>query len=124
MPTVATFVDKILSPGNLRFLLVYACVGGVFATLVFALSVVSVPMLLERRSDGIVAALTSIRAFLANLPAMLVWGGLIVLLTGAGFALAFAGLIVAVPLVGHATWHAYRDLVDNASAESPPRGTP
>ena len=62
--------------------------------------------------------LTSLRAFGANVPAMLVWGALIVVLIATGFALYFAGLVVAVPVIGHATWHAYRDLVD-ASPVSP-----
>jgi len=53
-----------------------------------------------------------VRAFGANLPAMLVWGATIVVVIALGFALAFVGLVVAVPLVGHATWHAYRDLVE------------
>jgi len=56
--------------------------------------------------------LTSVRAFGANLPAMLVWGAAIVVVIALGFALAFVGLVVAAPLVGHATWHAYRDLVE------------
>jgi uncharacterized membrane protein len=89
----------------------YACVGGFFALLTFAISVVSVPMMLDRGTDGVVAVLTSMRAFAANLPAMLVWGASIVVLIALGFALAFVGLVVAVPLVGHATWHAYRELV-------------
>lgn len=112
LPTLATFIQQFLSPDNAKFLCAYACVGGFFAAFTFALSVVSVPMMLDRQTDGVVAALTSIKVFLANLPAMLVWGALIVVLVGAGFALAFAGLIVAVPLVGHATWHAYRELVE------------
>lgn len=111
MPTVATFVGQIFSPDNTKFLLVYAGVGGFFAVLTFALGAVSVPMMLDRPADGVVASLTSIRAFLANLPAMIVWGVAIVALVGAGFVLAFAGLIVTAPLVGHATWHAYRELV-------------
>jgi len=112
MPTVASFVGQILSPDNLEFLLAYVCVGGGFALLVLAISVVSVPMMLDRDTDGIVAVLTSLRAFGANVPAMLVWGMLIVTLTAAGFALYFAGLVVAVPVIGHATWHAYRALVE------------
>ena len=59
---------------HLEFLLAYFCVGGFFAVLVFAISVVSVPMMLDRNTDGIVAALTSLRAFATNLPAMIVWG--------------------------------------------------
>jgi uncharacterized membrane protein len=94
-----------------EFLLAYVCVGGFFAVLVFAISVVSVPMMLDRNTDGIVAALTSLRAFAANVPAMIVWGALIVLLTGVGFATWFVGLVIVIPVIGHATWHAYRALV-------------
>ena len=112
MPTVATFVDQLVSLDNAEFLLAYACVGGFFAVLTFAISVVSVPMMLDRGTDGVIAVLTSLRAFGANVPAMLVWGAAIVALVGLGFALAFVGLVVAVPLVGHATWHAYRALVE------------
>ena len=112
MPTVAGFLGQILSPDNLEFLLTYVCVGGAFALLVLAISVVSVPMMLDRDTDGIVAVLTSLRAFGTNVPAMLVWGMLIVALTAAGFALYFAGLVVVVPVIGHATWHAYRELID------------
>ena len=112
MPTVAGFVVQLFSPDNLEFLFAYLCVGGFFALLVFASSVVSVPMMLDRDTDGIVAVLTSLRAFGANVPAMIVWGLIIVTLTAAGFALYFAGLIVTVPVIGHATWHAYRALVE------------
>jgi len=122
MPTVAGFVGQMLSPDNLEFVFAYLCVGGFFALLVFAISVVSVPMMLDRDTDGIVAVLTSLRAFGANVPAMIVWGTIIVALTAIGFALFFVGLVVTVPVVGHATWHAYRALVeagpDTASSAS------
>jgi len=112
MPTVAGFVDQMLSLSNAEFLLAYLCVGGFFAVLTFAISVVSVPMMLDRGTDGVVAVLTSLRAFGANVPAMVVWGVVIVALVAAGFALFFVGLVVAVPVIGHATWHAYRELVE------------
>jgi uncharacterized membrane protein len=112
MPTVAGFFEQIFSLDNLEFLLAYACVGGFFAVLTFAISVVSVPMLLDRRTDGVIAALTSLRAFAANVPAMIVWAIAIVALVGAGFALAFLGLVITAPVIGHATWHAYRALVE------------
>jgi uncharacterized membrane protein len=112
MPTVAGFVGQMLSLSNLEFLFAYLCVGGFFAVLTFAISVVSVPMLLDRDTDGVVAVLTSLRAFGANVPAMVVWGFLIVALAALGFALFFVGLAVAVPVIGHATWHAYRTLVE------------
>ncbi len=112
MPTVAGFVAQMLSPDNLEFLLAHLCVGGVCAALVFAISVGSVPMMLDRGTDGIIAVLTSLKAVGANLPAMVVWGVIIVALTAAGFALFFVGLVVTVPVIGHATWHAYRALVE------------
>jgi uncharacterized membrane protein len=112
MPSADRFVEQVVSLDNLEFLVAYACVGGFFAVLVFAISVVSVPMMLDRPVDGIVAVLTSLRAFGANVPALIVWGLLIVLVIGAGFALFFAGLAVAVPVIGHASWHCYRALVE------------
>jgi uncharacterized membrane protein len=118
LPTVHDFLSQVLSLDNLEFLIAYVCVGGFFAALVFAISVVSVPMMLDRNADGIVAVLTSLKAASANVPAMVVWGMLIVVLVGLGFATWFAGLIVAVPVIGHATWYAYRELVlpDGAAA--------
>jgi len=111
VPDLNGFLGQMLSFAHLDFLVAYFCVGGFFAVLVFAISVVSVPMMLDRNTDGVLAALTSLRAFTANVPAMIVWGLLIVLLTAAGFAIWFVGLAVAIPVIGHATWHAYRDLV-------------
>lgn len=112
MPDLKGFLAKAFSLGNIEFVLVYFAAGSVFATLVFAVSVVSVPMMLDRDIDGVVAVLTSLRAFGANLPAMALWGAIIVVVIAAGFALVFVGLVVAAPLIGHATWHAYRDLVE------------
>jgi len=111
MPDLRGFLAQVLSPSHVEFLLAYVCVGGFFAVLVFAISVVSVPMMLDRNTDGITAALTSLRAFAANVPAMIAWGILIVVLIAAGFASWFAGLVIVVPVIGHATWHAYRELV-------------
>ena len=112
MPNVAGFVGQVVSIENIEFLVAYVCVGGFFALLVFAISVVSVPMLLDRNTDGVVAVVTSLRAVGANLPAMFVWGAIIVALIAAGFALYFVGLVVTVPVIGHATWHAYRALIE------------
>jgi uncharacterized membrane protein len=111
MPSLERFLANVGSLANLEFLLAYFAVGGFFAALVFAISVVSVPMMLDRDTDGIAAALTSLRACQENVGAMVVWGALIALVVGAGFALWFAGLVVAVPVIGHATWHAYKALV-------------
>ena len=112
MPSLQGFMANALSPRNIEFLIAYFAVGGVFAALVFAIAVVSVPMMLDRNTDGIVAALTSLRACRENVLPMVVWAGLIALVIGAGFLLWFAGLVVGVPVIGHAAWHAYRGLVE------------
>ena len=112
MPSVQGFLAQVLSLDNLEFLVAYFCVGGFFALLVFAISAVAVPMMMDRDTDGIVAVLTSVKAFGTNLPAMLLWGLIITVVVGAGFALWFAGLVVAVPVIGHGAWHAYRDIVE------------
>lgn len=111
MPTLSNFFGQVISADHLDFLLTYFAVGGVFAAIVFAVSVVSVPMMLDRDTDAVVAALTSVRALFANPGPLLLWGALIVAIVGLGFATLFVGLIVAVPWIGHATWHAYRELV-------------
>jgi uncharacterized membrane protein len=85
--------------------------GGVIALFVFALAVVSVPMILDRGSDLVTAMSTSLRVFAANPLPVLIWAVLIVLLTLTGFATLLFGLVVLMPLLGHASWHAYRDLV-------------
>jgi uncharacterized membrane protein len=111
-PSSALFVNTVLlSPEGLPFLAVGTAVGGVLAGLVFAMSAVSIPMLLDRDVNVIDAMLTSIAAVRQNWRVMLGWAALIVVFTAAGIATAFLGLAVALPLIGHASWHAYRDLV-------------
>ncbi len=111
MPTLTGFLSQVTSIEHWDFVLTYFAVGGIFATIVFALSVVSVPLMLARGTDTVVAAITSVRALVVNPLPLALWALAIVLLIGAGFATLFFGLIVTVPIVGHATWHAYRDIV-------------
>lgn len=87
-------------------------IGAIFSAVVFAATAFSLPMLLDRRADAITAVVTSVNASLRNKPAMLVWGSLIVLAVIIGFATLCLGFIVLMPLLGHATWHAYRATVD------------
>jgi uncharacterized membrane protein len=125
MPTLKSFVAQVVSVEHVDFLLTYFAVGALFAGIVFAVSVVSVPMMLDRGTDTVVAALTSVRALFANPLPLAIWALLIVAIIGIGFATFFVGLVVAVPLIGHATWHAYRSLVaegvrdDSAIARAP-----
>jgi len=81
---------------------------------VFAVSWVSIPLMLDRDTDAVTAIIISIGALLKNIPAALVWGLLIIAATALGFATWYAGLIVTMPLIGHATWHAYRDVIGPA----------
>jgi uncharacterized membrane protein len=105
-------VNTFLRASSLPFLIVGMGVGGLFAFLAFAISAVSIPMLADQpRVDAITAIVTSVRAVRENLGPMLLWAALIAAATGVGLATLYLGLIVTVPLLGYATWHAYRDLV-------------
>ena len=95
-----------------RFLAIGSAVGSIFALVTFSAAAFSLPMIVDRDVDMISACITSINAVLRNKPAMAVWIGLIVLLTGIGFATAGLGLIVTIPLLGYATWHAYAETID------------
>lgn len=106
------FLSGILASGaNLYFLLAYVIVGAVLAIVVFALSAISIPMLMDRDADAFTAAMTSLRAVRLNFDTMVLWAVLIVALIGIGFASMMIGMVILLPLVGHATWHAYRDLI-------------
>jgi uncharacterized membrane protein len=89
----------------------YVVCGGILAAIVFALSVVAVPLIIDRHARASEAMRGSLRVTFANLPAMVVWAGLIVALTAIGFLTLLVGMVVVAPLLGYATWHAYRDLI-------------
>jgi len=110
-PTVQSMLDQIISLQNIEFILVWMGVGFVFASLVFAVSVVSVPLLLDRGVDTLEAVFASARALWANPGTCLVWGLSIVILVGSSLVLFMPLMVITAPLVGHATWHAYRELV-------------
>lgn len=105
------------SGSGLAFLLVFLAVGAIVAAAVFAVSVVSMPMMLNRKTDLITAVLTSLAAVRANPAPMLLWAALIVIFTGIGLLTFYLGLALALPLIGHATWHAYRDLVEDSDLD-------
>lgn len=94
------------------YLSIGTLVGAFFCAIVFAATAFSLPMLLDRRADAITAVVTSINATLRNKPAMLVWGLIIAVAVLVGFATMFLGFIVLIPLLGHATWHAYRRTIN------------
>ncbi len=93
------------------FFVTYLATGAIFALLAFMLSVVSAPMIFDRAVETNTAILTSLKAVARNPVAMAVWASLIASLTAIGFASFLLGLAIVLPLLGHATWHAYRDLI-------------
>jgi len=101
------------SPGVWVFLALYLGIGAALAAFSYAISAVALPMLLDRPGmDAISAMITSFQAIRRNPRPMMLWAAMIVALITAGFLSWFIGLVVVVPLVGHATWHAYRELVE------------
>jgi uncharacterized membrane protein len=89
----------------------YIVIGGVLATAVFAVSVVAIPLIIDRHASAGQAMRASVHAVFRNIPAMVVWSGLILALTIIGYAPLLAGLLIIAPLLGHATWYAYKDMV-------------
>lgn len=114
MPTIETLVrDIAASESGIVFLLVYLAAGSGFALLVFSTSAMSLPMLLDRpHMDTLTAMISSFNALRLNFVPMLLWAAVIVILVAAGFATFYLGLIVVLPVIGHATWHAYRESIE------------
>ncbi len=113
----ASAAQIFFSGSGLTFLLVFTAVGAILAGVVFAISVVSIPMMLDRKADFVTAILTSLAAVRANPAPMALWAALIVIFTGLGLLTFYLGLALALPLIGHATWHAYRSLVEDSNVE-------
>ncbi len=103
-------IFDIITPMQLAL---YTVIGGLLATIVFVVSVISVPAIIENNISAIDAMAASVKVVSENIPTMLVWAGLIVVLTALGFMTYLIGMVVIYPLLAHASWHAYRDLVQN-----------
>ncbi len=98
----------LFTASGLSFLGVGTLVGGAMAALAFAAGAFSLPLMLDRKVGMLEAVVTSVVAVVLNARTMLVWAVLVVLFTGAGMVLGYVGLAVTLPLLGHASWHAYR----------------
>lgn len=110
-PDPLYLVDVFLSPTSIPFLMVGCTIGAALAAFVFAISVVSIPAMMDRDINVVSAIGLSLRVVRRNVWTMALWAWLIALFAGAGIATFYLGLAVTLPIVGHATWHAYRDLV-------------
>lgn len=108
MTNVSSSLQVFLSPEGLAMLAFGTLVGACFATLLFCLTVVSLPMLLDREVDFVTAMLTSFELVRENPAIMLGWGALIAVCLFLGMLPGFLGLFLVLPLFGHASWHLYR----------------
>lgn len=111
MPDFKGSVMALFNPENIGFIVTYLAVASIFAGLIFSVSVISVPMMLDQEVDAITAGLTSLRLVLSQPGVMLSWAALIGLLTLAALLPNLLGLLVIGPIIGHASWHAYRDSI-------------
>lgn len=111
MTNVSTSLDIFLTPEGIAMLAFGTLVGAGFAIVLFALTVVSLPMLLDREVDFMTAMLTSFTLVRENPVIMLVWGALVAILLFLAMLPGFFGLFIVLPVLGHATWHLYRRVV-------------
>jgi uncharacterized membrane protein len=114
MPLDAFAAFVIGSWQGILLLLTGSLIGGVLALITFAVAALSVPILMRHDTDAFTALAASVGTVIQAPGPMLLWAWLIAVMCFFGLATLFAGLIVVFPLLGHATWHAYRDLVDAA----------
>ena len=118
------FIEVVVgTPEGMIFLGVGHIVGAFMALVLFSLTVVSFPLLLDREVDFVTAMITSVRAVFANPVPMIGWAFVIMVLMVVAIAPFFLGLFVALPILGHTTWHLYRKLVapeDGAAQAAPP----
>lgn len=112
MATLDEFFNVIFNTSEgLMFLAVGNVVGAILATILFSLSVISFPLVLDRDVDFVTAMITSVRAVAANPIPMLFWAVIIVVLLVVSALPFFLGLLITLPILGHATWHLYRRVV-------------
>lgn len=102
-------------PGGMTLLIVGTMLGALFALATLCTTVIAFPLLLDRDVGAFVAVETSFRAVLANPVPMLAWGVIVGVALFLGALPLFVGLAVVLPILGHATWHLYRKVVEPAS---------
>jgi uncharacterized membrane protein len=106
-----TLYRGFLESSNRGQVLVYVAVGGALAAAVFAVAVVAIPLMIDQQATAAQAMRASVKAVFTNIPAMILWSALILVLTIIGYAPLLLGLLIIAPLLGHATWHAYAEMI-------------
>lgn len=117
--TPLDFLRQVVLNDHSHLFEVWLALGGILAAPVFASTVVALPLLIDRQVGILAAVLTSWRVVMAHPVPMAMWAALIMVFTVLGMVTLLLGLVVVVPWLAHASWHAYRDLVN--TAEMPER---
>jgi uncharacterized membrane protein len=112
IPTPLAFIEHVVLAKEGWLFEAWLALGGALVAPIFASTVITIPLLLDRQVSVGQAIATSWQVIFANPVPMAMWGALIMVLTFVGFATALVGLVLLVPLLGHASWHAYRDVLD------------
>jgi uncharacterized membrane protein len=123
MPEWDVILTRAVSMEGVYFGISIALVGAVFATCIFFVGAFSMPMMMDRNSALLPSIITSAYAVYHNRNAMILWAAIIVIFTGIGLATAGIGLIVTLPLIGHATWHAYKQVMSGDLPEGETHST-
>lgn len=111
--TIASLRELLASfPDGYMLIMNFVAMGFVFASLVFVFTAIAIPLIVDRGTSPINAMLISAKAVRGNRDTMLLWAASVVLLTLFGMATAFIAMIVIFPVLGYATWHSYRGLLD------------
>jgi uncharacterized membrane protein len=118
MTNVSTSFEVYLTTNGLSMLAVGTVVGAGFALLLFMITVVSLPMLLDREVDYVSAMIGSFQLVQENFLPMILWAGLVAVLTFVAMLPVFMGLFIVLPLLGHATWHLYDILLQSGAEEA------
>ena len=111
---VGESLEAFTTPAGMAMLAVGTLVGAILALAFYAVTVMSLPMLVDREVDFLTAIITSLAAFRSNRPMLVIWAAIIAIVLMAGMIPAFLGLLVLLPVFGHATWHLYRRTVRDA----------
>ena len=107
----AAFLQAFSNPDGWVALAFFVGIGVLVAAVVFTISAVAIPLIVDRDTDLVTSILTSWRAVIRNRAAMLAWAVIIVALTAVSSATAFVGFVVVFPVLAYATWHSYRALL-------------
>lgn len=109
--------ETFFSRDAITFLITGSIIGGGLAVIVFAISVVSIPLLVDRDVDVITAVIISVSAFRKNWKVLIGWAAVIAILSACGMVPALFGLAITTPLLGYSSWHAYREIIDVSQAD-------